>query len=217
MDSDRTCTEIEQQAIASLKRGNLDGLEVLVRRYYHQAVRAAYLIVHDRPMAEDLVQTIFLNLNEKIGQFDVNRSFRPWFMRSVVNAAINAAVQNEHWISLDVETSEVSQITLAENLIDPGPSPEEAIETEEVRHAVWQALKKLTPNQRAVVILRYYLGLSEAEMAEELNSTKSSIKWWMRAARERLQRLLYLVVSPDLPPSQGLRRSKHLKQERGHE
>jgi len=65
----------EQEAIARLKRGDISGLEALVRKYQVQAVRAAYLITHDRGLAEDIVQAAFLRAYERIGQFDAGRPF----------------------------------------------------------------------------------------------------------------------------------------------
>jgi RNA polymerase sigma-70 factor (ECF subfamily) len=81
----------EQSAIWRLKRGDIEALAVLVRRYEVQAVRTAYLITHDRALAEDVVQNTFLRIYQRIDQFDEGRPFAPWFMRSVVNAAVQAA------------------------------------------------------------------------------------------------------------------------------
>ena len=50
----------EEQAIDKLKQGDISGLEVLVKAYYLQAVRAAYLVTQDRPQAEDVVQAAHL-------------------------------------------------------------------------------------------------------------------------------------------------------------
>ena len=47
----------DQIAISRLKQGDLNGLEALVRRYQARAVHAAYMIVYDRSLAEDVVQT----------------------------------------------------------------------------------------------------------------------------------------------------------------
>ena len=58
-----------------------------------RAIRAAYLIVRDRALAEDLVQTAFLRAYDRIGQFDPSRPFAPWFLRSVVNDAVKAAMR----------------------------------------------------------------------------------------------------------------------------
>jgi RNA polymerase sigma factor (sigma-70 family) len=78
----------DQIAISRLKQGDLNGLETLVSRYQARAVHAAYLIVHDRPLAEDVVQMAFVKVAERIHQFDEQRPFSPWFFRIVVNDAL---------------------------------------------------------------------------------------------------------------------------------
>ena len=90
----------EREAIARLNRGDIAGLETLVRQYQVQAVRTAYLITRDRALAEDIVQAAFLRVYERIGQFDTKRPFGPWFLRSVVNDAIKAATRHEHQVYL---------------------------------------------------------------------------------------------------------------------
>jgi RNA polymerase sigma-70 factor, ECF subfamily len=57
----------ESQAIARLKRGDIGGLEVLVRKYQAQATRTAFLIVRDRALAEDIVQAAFVRAYERFG------------------------------------------------------------------------------------------------------------------------------------------------------
>ncbi|MBC7251671.1 MAG: sigma-70 family RNA polymerase sigma factor [Anaerolineae bacterium] len=181
----------EQTAIARLKRGDISGLEALVRKYQVQAVRAAYLITRDRALAEDIVQTAFLRAYERIGQFDAGRPFGPWFLRSVVNDAVKAAARREHQVSLETNSEEENDKTsLAEFLADPGPGPDDLVEAAEVRQAVQVALGKLPPAQRAVIVLRYYLDLSEAEMADELACPPGTVKWRLHAARKRLRTLL---------------------------
>ena len=175
----------EQKAIARLKRGDISGLEALVRKYQVQAVRAAYLIIRDRALAEDIVQAAFLRAYERIGQFDAKRPFGPWFLRSVVNDAVKAATRRERQVPLEA-SAEGGETSLA----DPNPSPADLAEAAEIRQAVWTALGKLPPAQRAVIVLRYYLGLSEAEMAGELACPPGTVKWRLHAARKSLRTLL---------------------------
>ncbi|MEJ2353507.1 MAG: sigma factor [Anaerolineales bacterium] len=75
----------EIQAIQQLKQGNPAGLEALVKKYQVQAVRAAFLVVWNHELAEDIVQTAFLRVYERIQQFDPQRPFGPWFFKIVVN------------------------------------------------------------------------------------------------------------------------------------
>ncbi len=60
----------DQIAISRLKQGDLNGLETLVNRYQAQAVHAAYLILYDRALAEDVAQSAFVKIAERIHQFD---------------------------------------------------------------------------------------------------------------------------------------------------
>ena len=179
----------EQEAITRLKRGDIGGLEALVRQYQVRAVRTAYLITRDRALAEDIVQAAFLRAYERIGQFDAGRPFSPWFLRSVVNDAVKAAARRQRQVSLEAGY-EGEETSLADLLADPNPGPADLVEAAETRQAVWAALGKLPPAQRAAIVLRYYLGLSEAEMADELACPPGTVKWRLHAARKRLRTLL---------------------------
>lgn len=179
----------ERQAIARLQRGDLIGLEVLVESYQVQAVQAASLIVQDKALAEDIVQNAFIVAAEKIHQYDPERPFGPWFFRSVVNASIKAAARQRRLVSLE-EKYEGDRVTLAELLADPQLQPDEWLEQEEIRKQVWQAVDKLSPDQKAAIVMRHFLEMSESEMVEQLQRPKSTIKYWLRVARMNLRRLL---------------------------
>jgi RNA polymerase sigma factor (sigma-70 family) len=81
----------EQEAVRRLKKGDSRGLECLVLAHQVRAIRTAYLITGDRGLAEEVVQEAFLRAYRSIGTFDPKRPFEPWFLRSVVNAAVRLA------------------------------------------------------------------------------------------------------------------------------
>jgi len=176
----------EQQAIARLKHGDLGGLEFLVQQYQVQAVHSAYLIVGERPLAEDVVQTAFLKIAHKINQFDPHYPFRPWFLRTVVNDAIKAAKRQQKSVVLE----EPADGEVADWLMDKTPRPEELAEAGDFRRKVWSALQQLSPEQRAVIIQRHFLEMSEADMVEKLQVPASTVKWWLHSARKSLKVLL---------------------------
>lgn len=175
----------EPTAIAQLKQGDLAGLEFLIQRYQVKAVHTAYLITGDMAAAQDVVQTVFLRVAHKIDQFDDRRPFQSWFLKIVVNDAVKESQRQQRRISLDEPAQE-----LLNWLLDAGPRPEELAEANELRGAVWSALQCLRPEQRAVIVQRHFLEMSEAEMAVELQRPPSTIKWWLHSARERLKALL---------------------------
>jgi RNA polymerase sigma-70 factor (ECF subfamily) len=194
----------EKSAIARLKKGDLDGMEALVKRHQVRAVSAAYLIVRDPKLAEDIVQEAFLRAADKIDQFDESRPFGPWFLRGVVNASIKAARKQKRFIPLD-GTGDEETTKVAAWLIDPDPHPEQILETQETRQAVWEALGELTAGQRAVIVMRHFLEMSEAEMTEELDRPLTTIRWRLKTARNQLRKLLHFFWKSEYQEAQDER------------
>jgi RNA polymerase sigma-70 factor (ECF subfamily) len=178
----------DQIAISCLKQGDLNGLEILVKRYQARAVHAAYLILYDRALAEDVAQTAFVKVAERIQQFDERRPFAPWFFRIVVNDALKIAKRQKRNISL--EELDESTAQLAEGLKDPGLQPEQLLERKETWTNILNAIQSLPPDQRAVIVMRYFLDMSEADMSEKTDRPLSTVKWWLRDARRRLHDLI---------------------------
>jgi len=176
----------EQEAIQRLKRGDIRGLETLVYSYQVKAVRTAYLITRDLHVAEDVVQDSFIQVYHAINSFDAARPFEPWFLRSVVHASVRAMKKLTRQVPLgeDAEDEAFAQLaTQAESI-------ESQVESLEVQRQIWEAMQRLSPRQRAVIVQRYFLEMSEKDMAAELNAAPGTIKWLLNAARERLRGLL---------------------------
>jgi|SRR5687768_16898393 len=176
-------------AISRLKQGDLTGLESLVNRYQVQAVHAAYLIVYDRALAEDIVRTAFLKVAERIHQFDEKRPFAPWFFRIVVNESIKVVRKQKRTVSIEEQLDE-SAGQLAKWLIDPALQPDQVLEHKEIHQNILQAILSLPPEQRAVIVMSYFLEISEADMSASMDRPLSTIKWWLREARKRLRDLI---------------------------
>ena len=179
----------DQIAISRLKQGDLNGLEALVHRYQARAVHAAYMIVSERSLAEDVVQTAFVKVAERIQQFDEERPFAPWFFRIVVNDALKLAKKQKRQVSLE-EHPDHPAAQLAKWLVDPGLQPDQVVEQKEIRENLLNAISRLPPGQRAVIVMRYYLEMSMSDMSAETGRPLSTIKWWLRDARQRLRGLM---------------------------
>ncbi|GAG31011.1 unnamed protein product [marine sediment metagenome] len=179
----------EGQAITLLKEGDLAGLEELVQRHQVEAVQTAYLIVGDRYLAEDIAQASFLKAAERIHQFKDGRPFRPWILRIVTNDAIKASLRARKHLSLDAAQELKESLAW---LRDANPGPEELVDTAENRRMVWEALQQLTAKQRAVVVMRYFLGMKAREISKELDRPLSSVKWSLHTAKEHLRSILGL-------------------------
>jgi RNA polymerase sigma-70 factor (ECF subfamily) len=171
------------QAIQRLKDGDIGGLETLVARHQAKAVRTAFLITHDETLAEDVVQDTFVRMYHRIHQFDPSRPFEPYLLRSVVNAALDVAQKTRH-LSMEGDLDQV------EGLLLQAASVESDMEYMQLKQRIVEALAQLEPRQRAVVIQRYYLEMSEKEMAVALDAPPGTIKWLLNAARTKLHDLL---------------------------
>jgi RNA polymerase sigma-70 factor, ECF subfamily len=199
-ESDRQTTNAwgpnmnEAEAIARLKRGDIGGLETLVKLHYVHAVRTVYLISRDRELAEDIVQAAFLRVYERVDQFDAQRPFAPWFLRSVVNDARMSARKQEHVVPLDAASryNEAGVPELAAKEIDL----DDMLIAAETSEVIWEALGKLSAEQRSAIVLRYYLDLSEAEMSDELDCPPGTVKSRLHTARRRLRELLPSWLGP---------------------
>ncbi len=179
----------EKRAIARLKTGHLEGLEVLIDAYQVKAVYAAYLVCGDADLAKDVVQDAFLHVAKKIAQFDESRPFGPWFLKIVVNSAVKAAKNQTRVVSIDTSGDEVVGV-MARWFIDASPRPEQIVETKEAQRIVWNALGKLSPEQRAAVIMHHYLGMDAAEIKSEMHRPTTTVYWWLRTAKDQLRDLL---------------------------
>ena len=171
-------------AIARLKNGDLAGLAELVTLHQEKAVRVVYLIVQDEPLAEDIVVDTFLRIARHIASFKPEQPFEPYLMRSLVNAALNATRKEQ--VSLDGKEA----ARALDQLLLRAESLEDLVEARELRLQVQNAIASLSPRHRAVIVQRYYLGMSEEEMSAALDAPRGTIKWLLNRARNSLGKLL---------------------------
>lgn len=173
-----------QKAVQRLKRGDIGGLETLVARCQARAVRTAFLILQDEAAAQDVVQDVYLRIYQRIRHFDDSQPFEPYLLKSVVHAALNATRARMKSVPLEGDLAEI------ESLLSDGETPEAQAESNQRSQQILAALNKLSPRQRAVIVQRYYLEMSEKEMSESLNAAPGTVKWLLNAARARLREIL---------------------------
>lgn len=186
----------EREAIAHIKQGNLVGLKTLVALYQQEAVRIASLIVQDRMLAEDTVSDCFLKVYERIEQFDQSRPFWPWFRKMVINASLQTIRRRKRLLSFNrLLGNEAAVAETLDDFVNSLQSPAARLEQAERKRVVRQSLLALSPTQRAVLILRYYADLNEAEIADALDIPRGTVKSRTAAAKIRLRGLLLRTPS----------------------
>jgi RNA polymerase sigma-70 factor (sigma-E family) len=139
---------------------------------YAALYRTAYLMTGNHHTAEDLVQTVLTRAYVSWRRVSAADSPEGYVRRMLVNEAVSH--RRRRWTT---ELTSPDLLTLVDG--NAGPGPEDALtDTAEV----WDALRELTPRQRAVVVLRYYEQLTEAEIADVLHIAPGSVKGHARAA-----------------------------------
>jgi RNA polymerase sigma-70 factor, ECF subfamily len=162
----------ELARIRGAQAGSLSDLEALFREHWPRAYRAAYLVVHDGPAAEDIAQESFLAAIRALDRFDRRRPFGPWLHRIVVNRAID-------WARARALRAEVGDGPLAAVAEDDRPS-------DAFSPPVVAALSELSPEHRAVIVLRHLLEYTPGEIAELLELPRGTVNSRLRRGLDDL-------------------------------
>lgn len=175
-DSGKPSARRERAWVRDAQRGSEEALEALFRFHWPRAYRAAFLVVHDTAAAEDIAQESFLAAVRALDRVDRRRPFGPWLHRIVVNRAIDFARAR----------------TLRRELGDHDESPAASGDTtgRPFSDDLMAALATLSPDQRAVVVLRYVLDCTPGEIASALEVPRGTVNSRLRRGLDTLQALL---------------------------
>jgi RNA polymerase sigma-70 factor, ECF subfamily len=163
----------ERAWIAGAQAGSLSDLEALFREHWPRAYRAAYLVVHDGAAAEDIAQEAMLSAIRTLDRFDRRRPFGPWLHRIVVNRAID-------WVRARALRAEADEPALELATAD------RAEEGEPYSQPVLAALGELSPDHRAVIVLRHLLEYSPREIARMLDLPRGTVNSRLRRGLDQL-------------------------------
>jgi RNA polymerase sigma factor (sigma-70 family) len=171
----------ESELIRRAQRGDTHAYEELVHAYQGIAFRTAYVIARNASDAEDAAQDGFVKAWRALGRFREGAPFRPWLLQIVANEARNRrrSAGRRANLALRAATEELSG--------GAAPSPEATLLSGEQRSELLAAVEGLPEEQRTVVALRYFLGLSEQEVAETVGVPQGTVKSRTARALERLR------------------------------
>jgi RNA polymerase sigma-70 factor (ECF subfamily) len=159
----------ERSLVRGAQRGDPGAIEDLYRRHWRQAYRAAYLVTRNAHAAEDIAQEAFLQAIRVLDRFDRTRPFAPWLHRIVTNRALD-------WARADA-------------LRRPAGVPREPVAAElrsDLSDDLAEAIGRLSPDQRAVIVLRYLLEHTPGEIAEMLDLPRGTVNSRLRRALDEL-------------------------------
>jgi RNA polymerase sigma-70 factor (ECF subfamily) len=174
----------DQELVERAKRGDVGAYETLVERHQEAAFRTAYFVASRADDAEDAAQEAFVKAYRALGQFRSGAAFRPWLLAIVANEARNRLRSASRRDSLALRLAE------SRSQGDAVPSPERAALAHADQEGLLKAMSKLSEDDRVVIGYRYFLELSEREMAEAMRCRPGTVKSKLSRALGRLRKQL---------------------------
>ena len=158
----------------------LDGCEAafaeLVDNYQQRAFWVAYHVLGRAEAARDVAQEAFVRVHRSLHRFDFARNFYTWFYRIVMNLAIDALRKRQ--------TARATNLEDYAHILPADDVTSEPAERHETQALVWQALDKMDPKFRSVLVLRDIHGLSCREISPILKVTHATVRWRLHRGRQ---------------------------------
>jgi len=170
--------------------GDRQAFASLLARHQKRIFNFMYRMVGERGAAEDLTQEVFLKVYEALPGFRKAAMFSTWLYRIAHNHCLNALKGRGREVAVSALTKDPANGNPVTALVDPSASPEERLEQQELRAVVQEKLAELTPEHRAVLVLRDIQGLSYDEIATALELEDGTVRSRLHRARMELKERL---------------------------
>ncbi len=185
----------EARLIEACQQGDASAFNLLVWRWERPLFNFVYKHVGDAALAQDLVQETFVRVVKSISRYSHRGAFSTWLYQVAVNLCRDHLRRKRlPVVSLHDYYTTVSgeKVFVKDRVADEGARTDAAAEAAEREQLVRRLLGGLSEDQRVVILLKEYQGLTFAEIAEVLDVPESTVKArlyrGLRAMRERLER-----------------------------
>jgi len=170
----------ETRWLERARQGDEAAFAELVEAYQRPVYNLCYRMLGEAGEAEDAAQESFLRAYRGMRRYDPARSFSTWLLAIASHHCIDQLRRRR----LPVDSLE--ELEPWEEIPDTGPGPEKAATLREGRETARALLARLGPQDRAVVVLRYWDELSTEEIAEALSLTVKAVKSRLHRARKQM-------------------------------
>lgn len=179
----------EDRLVARLQRGSEEAFFVLVQQYQQRLYKTAYGITLEREESLDIVQEVFLKVHRYIGSFKKDSNLYTWLHRMTVNESLNWIRKMKRrfkWLHRPVESEDDNDFIYPE-LGSEDYAPEKLFQDKEMKTVLFDQMKKLPEDARAIFMLREIDGLSYDEIADILKIKRGTVSSRIFYARKRLK------------------------------
>ncbi|MEN6627273.1 MAG: sigma-70 family RNA polymerase sigma factor [Candidatus Sumerlaeia bacterium] len=175
----------DHELAAAAAGGDQQAFEQLVERYRRYIYAIAWRIVMDEDEALDIAQEVLLKMARRIGDWRGDGSFKAWVGAIASRTALDMARKRR---DVPVDPQDWQEADPGELVASSSPpSPREAVQALERRALVAEAMASLTPQQRAILMLRLEEELKPAEIAERLGLKPAQVRSQLSRAVARLR------------------------------
>ena len=183
-----TTTSTDVLLLERVVGGDASALEQLYERYVRQCFGLALRMLGDPALSEEVVQEVFIKIWSQPTSYSPQKGkFASWLLSVVHHRCIDELRRSSRTETpLDDETA----TSLLNTQPDPEPQPPEQAWIHEQQTAVRKALEHLPQNQRLVLELAYFKGLSHSEIASQLDQPLGTVKTRIRLGMQSLRLLL---------------------------
>src|SRR5207302_3958376 len=173
--------------LARARQGDGEAFRALVERHSRSVFRLAFRMTGNEQDAEDVVQESFLRAYRQLGRFESRANFGTWLYRITANCAVDLmrARQARH----DIARGESLETGAAE-LSSDHPDPERLANSQAIHRRVAEAMRDLSPLERAAFTLRHYEGRTIDEISRTLGLGTSAAKHSVFRAVRKLRAAL---------------------------
>jgi RNA polymerase sigma-70 factor (ECF subfamily) len=174
--------------ILACLQGDTTAFGVLVRRYQDRLYNTVYRLVESAEDAQDVVQDAFLNAYQSLDGFKGDSQFFTWLYRIAVNSAIS--LKRKRRIVLSIDGARNGQATIEPQDPSDLTRPGYQLEQQEQERRIQQALARLSPEHRAVLVMKDMEGQKYEAMAEVLQVPIGTVRSRLHRARLELREVL---------------------------
>ena len=193
----------EQELVARARAGDEAAFTALVETYNTAIYNLGYRMLGEAGEAEDAAQETFLRAYSQLHSYDPSRSFKTWLFSIASHHCIDRLRKRRLiWLSIEDE-----QLPPHPALQEQTPGPEEQSVRREQTEIVQALLAKLTPEDRNVIVMRYWYDYSYEEIAQTTGATVSAVKSRLHRARGLVAELMKSAPAK----AKGLRAALALK------
>ncbi len=196
MQTETTLAQADVSELDLVKRcqaGETEAFDELVIRYRTRIFAMIYNMVHNEQDAWDLAQDSFVKAWKSIKRFRGRSSFYTWIYRIVMNVTIDW-LRKKQVKGAGVEFDDAIQLRevnpASKTVPKADPLPYERMERTEVRARIDNAITQLSPEHRAVILMKETEGMQYHEIAEALGCSIGTVMSRLFYARKKLQNLL---------------------------